>query len=137
MTRHFPIRPGWNLVTVILMVVGFIVAWPLGLAVLAYILWGDRLNALVDEQLYRYRSREAHRAVSGNTAFDDYRARELDRLEAERKKLDQMREEFDEFLRSLRRAKDQQEFDRFMAERHRASAVTPTDDRGNTARAPA
>jgi len=33
-----------------------------------------------------------------------------------------MREEFDEYARELRRAKDQEEFDRFMANRNRATA---------------
>ena len=32
-------------------------------------------------------------------------------------KLEEMREEFEEYVRELRRAKDQEEFDRFMAER--------------------
>ena len=38
------IRPAWTPATIALMVLGFIVYWPLGLAVLAYILWGDRLE---------------------------------------------------------------------------------------------
>ena len=33
------------------------------------------------------------------------------------RKLDEMREEFDSYVRELRRAKDQEEFDRFMRER--------------------
>jgi hypothetical protein len=47
---------------------------------------------------------------SGNTAFDDYRAEALKRLEEEQK-------EFSSFLDRLRRAKDKAEFDQFMAER--------------------
>ncbi|MCV0424703.1 MAG: DUF2852 domain-containing protein, partial [Roseibium sp.] len=43
----------------------------------------------------------------------------LKRLEEERAKLDTMRAEFDDFLRELRRARDQEEFDRFMANRGR------------------
>ena len=54
-------------------------------------------------------------ARTGNVAFDDYRERELKRLEEERAKLDAMRAEFDDFLRELRRARDQEEFDRFMS----------------------
>ena len=45
-----------------------------------------------------------------NTAFDDYRRQTLSRLDEEQGK-------FREFLESLRRTKDKQEFDRFMAER--------------------
>ncbi len=59
---------------------------------------------------------------TGNVAFDDWREAELARLDEERRKLDEMREEFDSYVRELRRAKDQEEFDRFMRERN-ATAV--------------
>ena len=36
------IKPQWGPLTIALMVLGFVVWWPLGLAVLAYILWGER-----------------------------------------------------------------------------------------------
>jgi hypothetical protein len=51
-------------------------------------------------------------------AFDDWRKAEMDRIEEERRKLDEMRAEFDDYMRELRRAKDQEEFDRFMRERN-------------------
>jgi len=35
-----------------------------------------------------------------------------------------MREEFDSYLRELRRAKDQEEFDRFMAERSKSAPAS-------------
>ena len=38
------IRPAWTPATIGLMVLGFVMFWPLGLAMLAYILWGDRLE---------------------------------------------------------------------------------------------
>jgi hypothetical protein len=47
---------------------------------------------------------------SGNSAFDDYRAETLKRLEDEQR-------EFKEFLARLRFAKDRAEFDSFMTER--------------------
>jgi hypothetical protein len=110
------------------MVLGFIVFWPLGLAMLAYILFGDKLRAFkkdanegVDGMCAGFR-RHQHRAHwahhrTGNVAFDDWREAELRRLDEERRKLDEMREEFDAYVRELRRAKDQEEFDRFMRER--------------------
>ena len=49
---------------------------------------------------------------SGNSAFDDYRAETLKRLEEEQR-------EFKDFLARLRFAKDRAEFDQFMAERRR------------------
>jgi hypothetical protein len=60
-------------------------------------------------------------APSGNVAFDDYREGVLRRLEEERRQLDAQQAEFAAFLRDLRRAKDQDEFDRFMAGRSRGA----------------
>ncbi|HEX2256455.1 MAG TPA: DUF2852 domain-containing protein, partial [Afifellaceae bacterium] len=37
------------------------------------------------------------------------------RLEEERRRLEEMRAEFDSFVKELRRVKDQEEFDRFMS----------------------
>ena len=51
-------------------------------------------------------TRRHYHARTGNVAFDDWREAELTRLEEERRKLDEARAEFDEYLRELRRAKD-------------------------------
>jgi len=131
MNQSALIRPDWTPATIALMVLGFVVFWPLGLAMLAYIVFGDRLktfkkdaNDTVDGMFAscrgRFRSgrgRHAFRSATGNGAFDDWRDAELARLDEERRKLDEMREEFDAYVRELRRAKDQEEFDRFMRER--------------------
>ena len=47
MTQSYALRPAWTPLTIALMVLGFVVFWPLGLAMLAYILWGDRLHDMV------------------------------------------------------------------------------------------
>ena len=57
------------------------------------------------------------REAEQNTAFEDYRRETLERLERERRDLDDEEREFDLFLRDLRRAKDREAFDRFMAAR--------------------
>ena len=123
MTNSALIRPAWTPATIALMVVGFMVFWPLGLAMLAYILWGDRLgefkkdvNRKTDEVFAGCRRASRSQSFTGNVAFDDWRNKELDRLAEERRKLDEARDEFDEYMRELRRAKDQDEFDRFMNE---------------------
>lgn len=127
MTSNAIIRPAWTPATIALMVIGFMVFWPLGLAMLAYILWGDRLDEFRSE-VHRAKDRfgcawgrngTARHGPTGNVAFDDWREAELERLEEERRRLDEMRAEFDEYLRELRRAKDQEEFDSFMAARGR------------------
>jgi hypothetical protein len=129
MNRSCTLKPGWTPLSIGLMVLGFVAFWPLGLAMLAYILWGDRINnawrearpnverAVRDIGFGRDRSAFGGIAGTGNAAFDEYRERELKRLEEERAALEKMRNEFDDFLRNLRKAKDQEEFDRFMSNR--------------------
>jgi hypothetical protein len=140
------IRPAWTPATIALMVIGFMVFWPLGLAMLAYIIWGDRLEGFKRDANHatdgifagcRRASDKAHRwghgsARTGNVAFDDWRTKELERLDEERRKLEEMRDEFDEYARELRRAKDQEEFDRFMANRNKSTApATKGPDNGS------
>ena len=59
--------------------------------------------------------------MSGNAAFDDYKRAELDKIEALRRKLEEDQKAFGDFVERLRRAKDQEEFERFMAERNAPS----------------
>jgi len=126
MTQTALIRPAWTPATIALMVLGFMVFWPLGLAMLAYILWGDRLDAFKADVnratddfacSFRKKNRQGMRAGSGNAAFDDWRDAEMSRLDEERKKLDEMRREFDQHMRDLRMARDRTEFEQFMAAR--------------------
>ncbi len=128
MVTSYALRPAWTPLTILLMVIGFMVFWPLGLAMLAYILWGDRVPevrrhfATVRRDWsheFRCGRRGSSRSYSrsGNVAFDDYRDKELKRLEEERRKLDEDLREFESYMHDLRRARDQEEFDRFMRER--------------------
>jgi hypothetical protein len=103
------------------MVLGFIIFWPVGLALLAYMIWGKRMfrNASCGQRRDRHAhdhhwGREAYRATSGNTAFDAYKAEALRRLEEEQ-------EAFEAFLQRLRSSKDKSQFDTFMEERARAN----------------
>lgn len=121
------IKPAWTPATIAMMIIGFMIFWPLGMAMIAYILWGDRLdgfksdvNRATDNVSNTFRScgRSAGfsntSARTGNAAFDDWRDVEIARLEEERRKLEETRREFDDHLRELRRAKDKDEFNEFM-----------------------
>ncbi|CAN7233641.1 DUF2852 domain-containing protein [Mesorhizobium amorphae] len=135
------IRPAWTPATIALMVIGFMVFWPLGFAMLAYIIWGDRLDGFkrdvnrATDGIFAGCRRGSDKAArwghgstrTGNVAFDDWREKELERLAEERRKLDEMLSEFDDYARELRRAKDQDEFDRFMANRNKSTAPTTTE----------
>ena len=122
------IRPGWSPATIALMIIGFMLFWPLGLAMLAYIVWGNRFGGFKHEMnnaadnvcgAFRRSRRSQHFGRgpfgTGNVAFDEWREKELQRLDEERRKLEEMRTEFEDYARELRRAKDREEFDRFMA----------------------
>jgi len=99
-----------------LVVLGFILFWPLGLITLAYLIWSKKMKCCTG-RLAPWKSDDfkwwnnPHRGsgTTGNAAFDEYRETTLRRLEEER-------QEFAKFLERLRRAKDQEEFDRFMSE---------------------
>lgn len=125
------IKPQWSPLTIGLMVLGFIIFWPLGLAMLGYILWGEKFGGSSEKaEAYWAKTRSwfssekahgfAHAGSSGNAAFDAYRESQLRRLEEERRRLDEEIEAFHEYMETLRRAKDREEFDRFMSERRGA-----------------
>lgn len=93
-----------------LVVALFWLAWPLTLLFLAAIAWRAQS---------RYWSRSDARASagpsvapgqSGNRAFDEYREETL-------RHLDEEREKFGAFLERLRKSKDREAFDSYMAER--------------------
>ena len=123
-------KPAWIALTVF----GFWWFWPVGLAVLAFLLGSGRLRAWrMDRKAMRGRwsnlrdgGMGAQRwsgfgcGSSGNQAFDAYKQDTLRRLEEEQ-------QEFQAFLERLRQARDKAEFDQFMADR-RPRDVVPTDD---------
>lgn len=110
-------KPAW----IGLLVIAFILFWPAGLALLAYLVWSGRLGQWSRDMQGSPRgwgrwhcggAGRRHGRPSGNSAFDEYREETLRRLEEEQK-------EFQDFLDQLRRARDKAEFDQFMAERRR------------------
>jgi hypothetical protein len=127
----------WTAFEIVAMVLGFIVFWPIGLAILGYKFWqhrygGPDLQTLATNKWQDARAMmasngswgcgSARRArgfytASGNAAFDEWRTAELARLDEERRKLDEAQREFAEYVDAIRRAKDREEFERFMAER--------------------
>ena len=120
-------RRAWEIVAII---AGFIFAWPLALAYLIWKLAGYPLPAEWRSHLERtfrnpfeHAFRSAPFSGTGNSAFDDYRRRELERLEEERRRLDEEARAFASFVEELKRAKDREEFDAFMARRRGGTAT--------------
>jgi hypothetical protein len=122
----------WKPGEIIAMVLGFVIFWPIGLAILVAKLWqrqhgaqGD-LYSFVQEKAGRFedslrsfggRSGFSDWGTSGNFAFDEWRKSELARLEEERRKLAEAEREFSDHIEQLRRARDREEFESFMRAR--------------------
>jgi hypothetical protein len=131
-----PWHPGWIAVTIL----GFIIWWPIGLALLFFTLGSRRMSCWshpdrwqnkmekMQFKMDRMRDRMERRGFgfgfgppsSGNRAFDEYRSETLQRLEEEQR-------EFKDFLTRLRHAKDKEEFDQFMAQ-HKTRPTPPPND---------
>jgi hypothetical protein len=132
-----PWHPGWIAVTIL----GFIIWWPIGLALLFFTLGSRRMSCWSSHDRDRWQNKMERMQFkmdrmrdrmersgfgfgfgppsSGNRAFDEYRTETLQRLEEEQR-------EFKEFLTRLRHAKDKEEFDQFMAQ-HRTRPTPPNE----------
>jgi hypothetical protein len=103
-------RGAWIALTII----AFVLFWPIGVALVAYIIWSKRMSCHSWGRKNRHHGGPFGR--TGNTAFDSYREETLKRLEEER-------DAFLKFLEQLRAAKDRAEFDQFMSSRQTPEAV--------------
>lgn len=131
---YYQMRSPWRIALIVL---GFIVWWPVGLALLFFTLgsrkmgcWDRTANKMerMQYKMERMRDRMERHGFgfggfgppsSGNRAFDEYRVETLKRLEEEQ-------HEFKDFLDRLRHAKDKEEFDQFMSQ-HRPRPTPPSD----------
>ncbi len=131
----------WSLLEIGAVIGGFVVFWPLGLLALflkmkrgeiwngasemgpnqaSWQNWRDQTQNFTGP--WKRGSWNSAAAPTGNQAFDEYRRAAFEKLEAERRKLEDERREFDAFVEKLRRAKDEEDFQRFMAERNQPKA---------------
>ena len=102
-------------------VIGFIFFWPIGLALLAYMIWSKRMFSGSCGKRRMNTSAFTAMRPTGNMAFDNYKADTLRRLEEEQQR-------FEDFLQRLREARDKAEFDQFMDERADAARHTGEDE---------
>ncbi|MDF2117976.1 DUF2852 domain-containing protein [Roseiarcaceae bacterium H3SJ34-1] len=135
----------WRPIELIAMILGFIVFWPIGLAILFMKFWQRRSGYEGDMVGFAHtrfdEMRERSRANwdrfggfggrgpgwggysnTGNRAFDEWKKIELERIEEERRKLEAAQREFGEYMAHLRMARDREEFERFKTERSAAQA---------------
>ena len=118
-------------------VVAFVYWWPLAAAYIAWKVAGypalSELRGLAGRGLSwnagatRSRFAAAFEAANGgntgNLAFDAYRRSEIERLDAQRRALQEESRAFAEFVEELKRAKDREQFDAFMQKRRAADTT--------------
>jgi hypothetical protein len=120
-------------------ILGFLFWWPVGLAMLFYMIGSGRMGCFGRRRRAMYQQFNQDGGpwsnwktwacgpgagappTSGNRAFDEYKAETLRRMEEEQK-------DFGSFLERLRFAKDKAEFDAFMAERRTRPPAAPTEE---------
>jgi hypothetical protein len=140
-------RMRWKPIELVAIVLGFIFFWPVGLALLAWKMFktktayaGD-FGQFAQEKWGEFEQRSGLGGVSfggmsrpfaggwpgtsGNAAFDDWRKAELERLEEEKRRIFEAEKAFSEYLEGLRRARDREEFERFMASRGHQGPASP------------
>ncbi len=127
---------GFQPVELVAMILGFVFFWPIGLAILVFKLCGGQFPRFAGTEwqsgpwaggtawarnFWGGGTSSGWQPWSGlrgsNEAFEEYKRSTLERLEAERRKLAEEERAFADFLRELRRARDREEFDRFMQAR--------------------
>jgi len=143
-------RPAW----IALVVLSFILFWPLGLALLIYLKWSGRM--FCSHYGYgRWQTPDGNshewRGKDWRAARDEWRAKReewrawrrrqrwaqrnssgnvaFDEYREETlRKLDEEQREFRDYLDKLRSAKDRAEFDQFMAERRNRTSQPPSSE---------
>ncbi len=146
--RGRKLRHRWRPLELAAMIAGFVVFWPIGLAVLGWKMNWFGFGAWVDAKFGTNRMAAGARTGwtcggrepgpegdlgrdSGNSAFEAWKEGEFARLQAEYEALSQRQREFEAFLQHLREAKDREEFERFMKDRQaqeRAAAPAKSDE---------
>ena len=121
----------WSAAEILAVVLGFMVYWPIGVAILGYGIlqrrrgpggsWFEAMRGSFSGSAFASGAASFGRDFtwgrSGNSSFDAWRAAEIERLEAERRKLEDAQRDFSAFAEEARRARDKEEFERFTARR--------------------
>lgn len=140
-------RMNWKPAELVAMILGFIFYFPIGLGILAWKIYqaktaysGD-FGQFAQEKWGAFEQRSGLNDMArrfgewpqstGNSAFDDWRKAELERLAEERRKIFEAEKAFEDYLDGLRRAKDREDFERFMTNRARPTQSETPPQPGN------
>ncbi|MFK7857636.1 MAG: DUF2852 domain-containing protein [Granulosicoccus sp.] len=112
----------WSGTNIAVMVLGFVMFWPLGLVILAWIMMGRDVRDLpgaIKGLWYQFFSggsvESRFTAGSDNIVFNEYQQTQYDRISEIKNEIRERARRFKDFSMDAKRRADQDEFDRFMS----------------------
>lgn len=114
----------WSGTNIAVMVIGFIIFWPIGLALLAWIMSGRDVRDLpaAIKMLWNQYSggigigrEQRFMAGSENIVFNEYQQTQYDRISEIKNEIRERSRRFRDFSMQAKRRADQEEFEQFMA----------------------
>ncbi|MFK8081203.1 MAG: DUF2852 domain-containing protein [Granulosicoccus sp.] len=112
----------WSGTNIAVMVLGFVMFWPLGLVILAWIMSGRDVRDLPGAVKARWQQFFGGNPVdcrfassTDNIVFNEYQQTQYDRISEIRNEIRERARRFKDFSMNARRHADKEEFDRFMS----------------------
>lgn len=112
-----------NGLMILAIVLGFVFAWPVGLALLAWAIWHPEIKKQLGPLITKLRDagKKENASFQGfmarkpsNAALAEYLASEQQRLREEQEKLNELVREFEAYKAAQREASDRQDFEAFL-----------------------
>lgn len=112
----------WSGINIAVMVLGFVMFWPVGLAILGWIMSGrdvrdlpGAIKSVWDHFFGAHPLETRFSSSSDNIVFDEYQQTQYDRIAEIKNEIRERARRFRDFSLNARRRADQEEFDNFMA----------------------
>ncbi len=111
----------WSVLNIAVMVMGFIVFWPIGLFILFWIISGRNVKELpkrISEQWWKATGNWSDNdgSSSDNEVFNQYQQTQYDRMSEIKEEIKDRAQRFTIFRKKARQRADEVEFNRFMSE---------------------
>ena len=111
-------RANWSGSNIAVMVVAFVLFWPIGLFVLYWILTGRDavdLPGRISAKWNQFKGNSfSERPVSDNQVFNDYQQTQYDRIREIKDEIKERAKRFSDFRADAKRKADEEEFRKFM-----------------------
>ncbi|MFT5114559.1 MAG: hypothetical protein ACI8P9_003897 [Parasphingorhabdus sp.] len=119
---NFGANAKWSATNIAVLVVAFVLFWPIGLFILYWILKGRNVADLppkISEKWNRFKGNSfSQGSTSDNRVFNDYQQTQYDRILEIKDEIKSRTKRFSDFRSDAKRRADEDEFRRFMDEGH-------------------